>query len=146
MSVVFGAGVYLNIVRNTLITFLIANSCFITSDYNMIETCAKASAEFGFAQITKFTGPIWGPPGSWRPQMGPMLAPWTLLSGWFAASNRSLTRLMFIAVMHETFMLCGAYWTIVLYAQTKVERFCMLKSAFCMIILGYDRFLTCTPK
>ena len=26
-------------------------------------------------------GPIWGPPGFCRPQMGPMLAPWTLLSG-----------------------------------------------------------------
>ena len=25
-------------------------------------------------------GPIWGPPGPCRPQMGPMLAPWTLLS------------------------------------------------------------------
>ena len=33
-------------------------------------------------QITKFMGPTWGPPGSCRPQMGPMLAPWTLLSGW----------------------------------------------------------------
>ena len=32
-------------------------------------------------QIAKFTGPTWGPPGSCRPQMGPMLAPWTLLSG-----------------------------------------------------------------
>ena len=27
-------------------------------------------------------GPAWGPPGSCRPQMGPMLAPWTLLSGY----------------------------------------------------------------
>ena len=26
-------------------------------------------------------GPAWGPPGSYRPQMCPMLAPWTLLSG-----------------------------------------------------------------
>ena len=26
-------------------------------------------------------GPTWGPPWSCRPQMGPMLAPWTLLSG-----------------------------------------------------------------
>ena len=26
-------------------------------------------------------GPAWGPPGSCRPQMGPMLVPWTLLSG-----------------------------------------------------------------
>ena len=30
---------------------------------------------------TKFMGPTWVPPGSCRPQMGPMLAPWTLLSG-----------------------------------------------------------------
>ena len=29
----------------------------------------------------KFMGPTWGPPGSCRPQMGPMLASWTLLSG-----------------------------------------------------------------
>ena len=33
------------------------------------------------SQITNFIGPTWGPPGSCRPQMGPMLAPWTLLSG-----------------------------------------------------------------
>ena len=32
-------------------------------------------------------GPTWGPPGSCRPQMGPMLAPWTLLSGWFGPDN-----------------------------------------------------------
>ena len=29
----------------------------------------------------KFMGPTWDPPGSCQPQMGPMLAPWTLLSG-----------------------------------------------------------------
>ena len=34
------------------------------------------------SQITKFMGPTWGPPGSCRPQMGPMLAPGTLLSGY----------------------------------------------------------------
>ena len=32
-------------------------------------------------QIAKFMRPTWGAPGSCRPQMGPMLAPWTLLSG-----------------------------------------------------------------
>ena len=32
--------------------------------------------------IAKFMGPTRGPPGSCRPQMGPMLAPWTLLSGY----------------------------------------------------------------
>ena len=35
------------------------------------------------SQIANFMGPTWGPPGSCRPQMGPMLAPWTLLSGMF---------------------------------------------------------------
>ena len=33
------------------------------------------------SQIAWFMGTAWGPPGSCRPQMGPMLAPWTLLSG-----------------------------------------------------------------
>ena len=31
--------------------------------------------------IAKFMGPTWGPPGSCRPQMGPILDPWNLLSG-----------------------------------------------------------------
>ena len=30
---------------------------------------------------SKVLGPTWGPTGSCLPQMGPMLAPWTLLSG-----------------------------------------------------------------
>ena len=30
------------------------------------------------SQIAKFMGPTWGPPGSCRPQMGPMLAPMNL--------------------------------------------------------------------
>ena len=29
----------------------------------------------------KFRGPTWGPPGTCRPQVGPILAPWALLSG-----------------------------------------------------------------
>ena len=33
-------------------------------------------------QIAKLMAPTWGPPGSCRSQMGPMLAPWTLLSGY----------------------------------------------------------------
>ena len=35
-------------------------------------------------QIAKFMGTTWDPPGSCRPQMGPMLAPWNLLSGYFS--------------------------------------------------------------
>ena len=33
------------------------------------------------SQIAKFMRPTWGPPGSCQPQMGPMLVPWTFLSG-----------------------------------------------------------------
>ena len=35
-----------------------------------------------YTQMTKFMEPTWGPPGSCRPQMGPMSASWTLLSGY----------------------------------------------------------------
>ena len=31
--------------------------------------------------IARFMGPTWGPSGAVRTQVGPMLAPWTLLSG-----------------------------------------------------------------
>ena len=41
------------------------------------------------SQIAKFMGPTWGPPGSCRPQMGPMLAPWTLLSGMLCLTGLS---------------------------------------------------------
>ena len=33
----------------------------------------------------RFLGPTWGPSGADRTQMGPMLAPWTLLSGYLRA-------------------------------------------------------------
>ena len=33
------------------------------------------------SQIASFMGPTWGPSGTDRTQLGPMLAPWTLLSG-----------------------------------------------------------------
>ena len=36
-------------------------------------------------QITSFMGPTGGPPGSYRPQVGPILAPWTLLFGYVSA-------------------------------------------------------------
>ena len=32
-------------------------------------------------QISRFMGPTWDPPGSCRRWMGPMFAPWTLISG-----------------------------------------------------------------
>ena len=37
--------------------------------------------------IARFMGPIWGPSGSNRTQVGPMLSPQTLLSGWVKNIN-----------------------------------------------------------
>ena len=47
------------------------------------------------SQIAKFTGPTGGPLGSGRPQMGPMLALWTLLSG-LSASQFQISPKIFI--------------------------------------------------
>ena len=53
--------------------------------------------------IAKFIGPTWGPPGSCRPQLGPMLAPWTLLSGKciYAWSNSNPLLLFAIATRYD---------------------------------------------
>ena len=49
--------------------------------------CLKGKDSCMFTQIAKFMGPTWGPPGSCRHQMGPMWAPWTLLSGYLYRKN-----------------------------------------------------------
>ena len=46
----------------------------------------------GNPQIAKFMGPTWGPPGSCRPQMGPMLASWALL---LRSLYKGISRLIF---------------------------------------------------
>ena len=61
----------------------------------MMSSCGLAT----ITQIAKFMGPTWGPPGSCRPQMGPMLAPWTLLSGrlwhgWLITSHAGVANLI----------------------------------------------------
>ena len=40
--------------------------------------------------IARFMGPTWGPSGSIRTKMGPMLAPWTLLSGYLVPEPKVL--------------------------------------------------------
>ena len=37
--------------------------------------------KYNIALVARFIGPTWGPSGADRTQVGPMLAPWTLLSG-----------------------------------------------------------------
>ena len=50
-------------------------------DFDVDEFVALLNDYGKAAQIARFMGPRWGPPGDDRTQVGPMLAPWTLLSG-----------------------------------------------------------------
>ena len=57
----------------------VSNAAFRSRSLNMVEFCIWSRAVL--AQIVRFVWPTWGQPGSWRPQEGPTLAPWILLSG-----------------------------------------------------------------
>ena len=66
--------------------------------------------------IAKFMEPTWGPPGSCRPQMGPILAPWTLLSGYYMVcllSGHSL-----FSALHKSlevyYFIMEEYWIVVI--------------------------------
>ena len=44
-------------------------------------SCYRLARYHATTVIARFMGPTWGPPGTGRTQVGPMLSPWTLLSG-----------------------------------------------------------------
>ena len=54
-------------------------SISIQNPIRFVTPCNRLVNEI--SQVAKFMGPTWCTPGSCRSQMGPMLAPWTLLSG-----------------------------------------------------------------
>ena len=62
------------------------------------------------AHIAKFMGPTWGPPGSCRSQMGHMLAPWTLLSGWRSWRENCTLFLWRWWEMSGSWGRAGAHW------------------------------------
>ena len=70
---------------------------FLLNICQYLWSCVNMFRQFCFwicPQIAKFIGPTWGPPGSCWPQMGPMLAPWTLLSGsWMGSISNRLFQL-----------------------------------------------------
>ena len=62
------------------------------------------------SQITRFMGPTWGPPGSCRPQVGPMLASWTLLSGMFTCLLHSKPYIPGCQWLHSCVMVLTVWW------------------------------------
>ena len=63
------------------------------------------------SQIAKLIGPTWGPPGSCRHQMGPMLAPWTLLSD----------VLLRITVSSQVIVVTNGKWIIRVYSNKRFD-------------------------
>ena len=55
----------------------------------------------GATQIAKFMGPTWGPSGSCWPQVGPTLAPWTLLSVYALSTAVSLSAINEICIQTQ---------------------------------------------
>ena len=65
------------------------------------------AASLIYPQIAKFMGSTWGPPGPCRPQMGPISAPWTLLSG---SPFHSYWWPMWIAIIDDDSQHCVHWW------------------------------------
>ena len=86
-------------------------------------------------QIAKFMGPTWGPPGSCRPQMSPILAPQTLLSGHCTIVKGHTPTDKYTMPVNHISVSCNA---IIFYAQyflwTNVE---------CSISMLCERYLSC---
>ena len=70
--------------------------------------------------IARFMGPTWGPSGADRTQMGPMLAPWTLLSGyscqqqWYCSASVGISNTKMSKSPHTEQTI--QYWLISFYS------------------------------
>ena len=96
-------------------------------------------------QIAKFMGPTWGPPGSCRPQMGPMLSPWTLLSGVVAAGCALQCRLSSVSYKTNASS-ChhreSNYVFIISGAETRIFPY---NKVYIMVTNALDPFITRPP-
>ena len=70
-------------VRNFIVTryLIFCRRCFSFSQITVACGATWVHESWSTSLITRFMGPTWGPSGANRTQVGPMLAPWTLLSG-----------------------------------------------------------------
>ena len=57
------------------------SQCIVKTTTRQFQYDSKPTTSHTTTLIARYMGPTWGPSGADRAQMGPMLAPWTLLSG-----------------------------------------------------------------
>ena len=82
--------------------------------------------------IARLMGPTWGPSGADRTQVGPMLAPWTLLSG-YPCDYLSMRGLNFIHVCkmspgHDSKDVLVGVWHAITLIRLSASRFCLRKN------------------
>ena len=58
------------------------NLSYVDYDHSSSWAIVSVGSRWITTQIARFMWPTLGPPGSCRPQVGSMLAPWTLISGY----------------------------------------------------------------
>ena len=102
-----------------LVWILSITKLFVCGNVFFLTAIFQSKSKFipqALSQIAKFMGPTWGPPGFCRPQVGPILDPWTLLSWilwtmwvWLCKIHRimaSLVVLFSLQSIHFYFFLC----------------------------------------
>ena len=65
--------------------------CQDICNHTAVYCCDSAFFVTMVSLIASFMGPIWGPSGADRTQVGPMLAPWILLSQWYVYNGNPYT-------------------------------------------------------
>ena len=65
-----------------------------------------------YTQIARFMGPTWGPPGSHRPQVGHVLAPWTLLSAYMRPPTWSFSVQTMTSTLFGAKILNSVVWLV----------------------------------
>ena len=93
------------------------------------------------SQIAKFMRPSWGPPGSCRPQMGPMLAPWTLLSGMMRPMNLHSKFFILPACHNRVTFLGPSAQQLTLLAFVRNKALCQAPPPWCDIPINRGKML-----
>ena len=87
---------------------------------------------FKQSRIARFMGPTWGPPGADRTLVGPMLAPWTLLSG--MACHLAVWHHMILIWTYFVLLFIGLLGTNLSKMCIKIQSFSLKKKLSCFFI------------
>ena len=103
-----------NVKLNIKVIFLILECVFTMAEHHKLEwfalcrcmthTCSNymdGTVPMIQTLITRFMGPTWGPSWADRAQVGPLLAPWTLLSGNSTNVNRIKKKHLVMEIIHK---------------------------------------------